>query len=349
MRTLIVSSSPTPAAVDEEIGAGLHPRIDYLELARHMEADYVDVNRFQAKNAGRWFEDKLRLDFRQAIWVAGLTREKRYDRVLMMSERVAIPIAYLLPASVRQVVVEHNLLLPHRLRMVKMARIHRRWDVLLASSQAEMSAVQKALQPGMKRLEMVLYPVDTKFFRPGSNGRPAAQRDHVLSLGLSKRDFPTLIKAMAGLPHITCHLRVGSTWMAGKGDIEKRHLPGHVVLKPFVTLWELRQCYEDCRFVVIPLQKTTQWSAGSTSVLLAQAMGKPVVVSKTPGMRDYVLDGETGILVETGNPEAMAGAIEHLWNRPDLVDAMGRRAQEWANATFSLEEWVPKMAAILRG
>ena len=48
MRALIVSSSPTPAGIAERIEAGLHPRIDYLELARQLRADYVDVNRFQA-------------------------------------------------------------------------------------------------------------------------------------------------------------------------------------------------------------------------------------------------------------------------------------------------------------
>lgn len=348
MRTLIVSSSPTPSGIQDKIEAGLHPRIDYLELARQMQVDYVDVNRFQANSAARWLENKVRMDFRQAIWVAKIIRKGGYENILMMSERVAIPIAYFLPNEIIQVVIEHNLLLPHRLRIVKTTGIYRKWDVIIASNHAEKSVLQNALQPGMKRLEQVVYPTDTQFFRPGAHPRPSKDADHVLSLGLSKRDYPTLVKALEKLPNIACHLRVGSSWMAGSGGIEHERLPGNVVLKPFVPLLELRHCYEDCRFVVISLRQTTQWSAGCTSAVLAQAMGKPVIISKTPGISDYVLDGETGILVEIGNPDALANAVNYLWDRPDLTDAMGRRAQEWVAATFSLDDWVRRMSAILQ-
>lgn len=349
MRTLIVSSSPTPPGVWGEIEAGLHPRIDYLELARQMKADYVDVNRFQANSAARWLENKLRMDVRQAILIAEMVRKKGYESVLMMSERVAIPIALLLPKSVKQVVVAHHLLLPHRLRMIKATQLHNKWSVIVASTQAEQCVLQDVLQPGLKRLEHVLFPTDTRFFQPGISLRRAKDADHVLSLGLSKRDYPTLIRALKKLPGIACHLRIGSSWMTGKGGIEHERLPGNVILKPFVPLSELRHCYENCRFVIIPLRKTTQWSAGCTSAVLAQALGKPVIISRTPGIPDYVLDGETGILVELGNPDAMADAIDYLWNQPGLTDAMGRRAQEWVNATFSLDDWVMRMARIIEG
>ncbi|MBX7232933.1 MAG: glycosyltransferase family 4 protein [Caldilineales bacterium] len=347
MRALIVSSSPTPAGIAERIEAGLHPRIDYLELARQLRADYVDVNRFQANTPARWLEQKSRLDFRQAIWVARLVRKGGYIRVLMMSERIAIPIAHFLPKSVKQIVIEHHLLLWHRLQLVKTAKIFQKWDVIVAPTRAEASVLQTSLGQGLNQMEQVLFPVDMSFFAPGANRTPAAATDHILSLGLSKRDYPTLIEAMRRLPTIACHLRLGSAWMPERGDIDRGYLPENVAPKPFVSLLELRQCYEQCRFVVIPLQKTTQWSAGSTSALLAQTMGKPVIASKTPGMPDYVLDGETGILVEIGNPEAMADAIGYLWNKPELAEAMGRRAQEWVRATFSLDDWMGKMARII--
>lgn len=348
MQTLIVSSSPTPAGIEEQIKSGLHPRIDYLELARHMRADFVDSNRFQTNNAAFWFENKLRMDIRQALWVARIVRNRGYESVLLMSERVAIPIAHLLPRPVKQVVIEHHLLLPHRLLIVKQARIYRRWDVLVIPTRVGISTLRRVLEPGAKRLEQVLFPIDTEFFKPGSDWQPATNADHILSLGLSKRDYPTLIQAMRRLPTIPCHLRAGSAWLAGSGGIEHERLPENVVLKPFVSLRELRQRYEGCRFVVIPLQKTTQLGAGSTSALLAQAMGKPVIASKTPGMPDYVLDGETGILVEIGNPEAMADAIDYLWHRPDLTDAMGRRARAWVAETFSLDDWVIRMSGFFQ-
>jgi glycosyltransferase involved in cell wall biosynthesis len=347
MQTLIVSSSPTPTGVGEKILEGKHPRIDYLELARQMHADYVDFNRFETKGPARWLENKLRMDFRQAVWVAHLVRKKGYQNVLMMSERVAIPIAHLLPKTVKQIVIGHHLMSPYKLRLVKMTQIYRKWGVIIAPTHAETAGLQAFLQP-VNPLELIPFPIDTQFFKPGNTLIPAANADHILSVGLSYRDYPTLLAALKNLPHITCHLRVGSSWVAGRGGIEHAPLPENVVLQPFVPLLELLHCYERCRFVVIPVCRTTQWSAGSISVLLAQAMGKPIIVSKTPGMPDYVLHGETGLLVEMSNPEAMAEAIDQLWRDPARVEAMGKRAQAWVAETFSLDDWVTKMSGLLQ-
>jgi glycosyltransferase involved in cell wall biosynthesis len=348
MRTLVASSSPTPVGVEDPIKAGHHPRIDYLELSNHLQADYVDSNRFQSDSPARWIENKLRMDFRQALWVAREVRNKHYDTVLLMSERLAIPISPLLPNSVKQVVIGHHLISPVKLRMIKMTKIHRKWDVIVAPTEAEASVLKVALKSERSRVEGIHFSIDTKFFKPDPNFTPPSIAEHILSVGLSYRDYPTLIAALEKLPHIPCQLRVGSSWVAGKGGIERTDLPANVTIKPFVPLAELLRCYEDCRFVVIPVSRTTQWSAGSISVLLAQAMGKPIIVSKTPGMPDYVLNGETGILVEMSSPEAMADAIDYLWNRPDLAVGMGKRAQEWVTETFSIDRWVVSISGIVR-
>jgi glycosyltransferase involved in cell wall biosynthesis len=79
----------------------------------------------------------------------------------------------------------------------------------------------------------------------------------------------------------------------------------------------------------------------------AQAMGKPVVATHMPGLRDYVLDGETGMLVEEANPVALASAIDYLWGNAEVAAAMGRRARDWVEANFSLDRWVESVAALL--
>ena len=42
----------------------------------------------------------------------------------------------------------------------------------------------------------------------------------------------------------------------------------------------------------------------------AQAMGRPIIASAHGGAMETVIDGETGLLVEAGNPEALAEAIK---------------------------------------
>jgi glycosyltransferase involved in cell wall biosynthesis len=53
-------------------------------------------------------------------------------------------------------------------------------------------------------------------------------------------------------------------------------------------------------------------------VLECMANGTPIVATAVGGIPQMVLDGETGVLVPPRDPEALAGAIEHLLVDPEL-------------------------------
>jgi glycosyltransferase involved in cell wall biosynthesis len=55
----------------------------------------------------------------------------------------------------------------------------------------------------------------------------------------------------------------------------------------------------------------------------AMASGKPVVASAIGGLSDIVLDGETGLLVEPGNAEALREALRTLLLDPVKREKMG--------------------------
>ncbi len=59
----------------------------------------------------------------------------------------------------------------------------------------------------------------------------------------------------------------------------------------------------------------------------ALAAGRPVIGSRISGIQDVISEGETGLLVPPGDPEALAHAIIRCLTNPALADAMGRRAQ----------------------
>jgi glycosyltransferase involved in cell wall biosynthesis len=72
----------------------------------------------------------------------------------------------------------------------------------------------------------------------------------------------------------------------------------------------------------------------------AMACGKPVVAFDVPGLRDVVLAGKTGVLVEPGDVRAMATACAGLMGDPERRAGMGAAGREWVVAHFS-----PEMAA----
>ena len=73
----------------------------------------------------------------------------------------------------------------------------------------------------------------------------------------------------------------------------------------------------------------------------AAAFGLPAIGSKTGGIPDAVVDGQTGILVPAESPEALADALTYLYQEPEIRKAMGSTARERARRDFS-----PKAIAI---
>jgi glycosyltransferase involved in cell wall biosynthesis len=77
-------------------------------------------------------------------------------------------------------------------------------------------------------------------------------------------------------------------------------------------------------------------------------MGKAVVVTKSPGITDYVIDGETGILVPPGDVQAWREAIQWLLNHPKEAKRMGENARQRVDEELNLDNYVNQIAALLQ-
>lgn len=349
-KSLIAATDAPAKGVEQEIRAGLHHRIDYLELARQLPARIISYNDLPRRPMLQRLGEKLNLDVREAWLASKLINQDDLEVVFSTSEKVGIPLNLLLNSKAKHLVQLAHPLSPKKLSLIKALAISRRWDIMLLPTHAEAEIFQARLKLSPDRLRVLPYAVDTQFYQPSEADQfqDNSQPDHILSLGVSHRDYPTLLKALSVLPQVFCQIRVGSMWVTSHLKFAKETLPDNVEILPYVHPHKLREIYSNARFVVVAIDGTTQWSAGCTSIVQAQSMGKAVIATRTPGMQDYVLDNETGILVELGNSRAMAEAIEYLWNNPDKAAEMGRRAQEWASHKFSLEYWLAEITALLK-
>ncbi len=73
-----------------------------------------------------------------------------------------------------------------------------------------------------------------------------------------------------------------------------------------------------------------------SGVLLAMSAGVPVVASRTGGLPEAVLHGQTGLLVEN-SPGAIAEAVRTLLSDRDLAVSMGRAGRRRVEERFTLE------------
>lgn len=97
--------------------------------------------------------------------------------------------------------------------------------------------------------------------------------------------------------------------------------------------------------VYVALSRLDSESFG-VAVLEASSCGVPVVVSDVGGLPEVVLDGETGIVVESESPDAAATAIRDLVENEEQRKAMGKAGRSHVVETYEWEECVTRMIEI---
>ena len=82
------------------------------------------------------------------------------------------------------------------------------------------------------------------------------------------------------------------------------------------------------------------------SVIEAQASGVPVVATPVGGIRETVVEGETGWLVPTDDPVALAERISWVLDHPAEARPVADEARRRARERFSIETMVERTLAL---
>ncbi|WIU38556.1 glycosyltransferase [Methylorubrum extorquens] len=95
--------------------------------------------------------------------------------------------------------------------------------------------------------------------------------------------------------------------------------------------------------VVVPMQSRDDRSSGQGTMLAAMALGKPLVVNDAPGVRDYVKDSETGVVVPRDDPAALAAARCRLLGDEPLRTRLGAAVEREVRQRFMLPHTVERV------
>ena len=85
-----------------------------------------------------------------------------------------------------------------------------------------------------------------------------------------------------------------------------------------------------------------------TAVLDAFLFSLPVVGTRAGGIPEMIEDGINGLLVEPGDPRALADAVVRLLKNPELSHTLGRTAGETVRAKFTYTATVQKTIEIYK-
>jgi phosphatidylinositol alpha-1,6-mannosyltransferase len=155
----------------------------------------------------------------------------------------------------------------------------------------------------------------------------------VLSVGAAKRrkGFDVLLDALGRVRHVYPDVQLAVVGSPGSyadlpTDPQVRFL-GQVSDEDLVDL------YQTCDvFALLPRFDSGYFEGFGLVYLEAGACGKPVVASRSGGVAQAVLDGETGLLVPEGDASAAASAIGRLLDDADLRLRLGARGRVWAES-----------------
>lgn len=164
---------------------------------------------------------------------------------------------------------------------------------------------------------------------------------YILALGHSNRDYNLLLKAVHGTGLPVRIVAADTAWLEGETP------PPHVTIKTNTGFDETNALIAKATFHVIPL-KPVGYSSGQTVLLRAMARGKAVVITDTMGVRDYVRDGETGVLVPPGDAEALRSALLRLWDDPARRKRIGTQAARAIREEFGFPRFARRLAQMAR-
>jgi glycosyltransferase involved in cell wall biosynthesis len=126
-------------------------------------------------------------------------------------------------------------------------------------------------------------------------------------------------------------------------ELIRRHvsgLDGHALLHGRVANSVIGAHYARAGIFVFP----SLWQEPfGIPVIEAMASGLPVVASRGGALPEVVVDGETGILVERGDSEALAAAIARLLADPHLRRRMGAAGRKRVQQLFTWDRSVARL------
>jgi len=125
--------------------------------------------------------------------------------------------------------------------------------------------------------------------------------------------------------------------LAGQGDLSSfwvGPLPPNVeVRNRLIPDEEAIDLFRRCGFVVLPYIDASQ----SALVAAAYYFRKPVVVTRTGALPEYVEDDQTGRVVEPGHPASLARCLEDMLSDPIRLAQMGAAGRTWYDAYREIE------------
>lgn len=259
----------------------------------------------------------IRLDDAEILWSSSTEPEiiwsllKRMDRkdVVICHRGANLPMGLLSSLLRRTRVIQYHVEIYERFRIKPLrGKLLSMFDQVIFPTRIQASLASIWYHLADSKIGYLPWGVDANYFSP--RGNESIDEKVILTVGQANRDYTTLAKAAraSGMKLVIAHQ---GPWSFRTPESANVRLPpekgGELIVGSF-TAEQLFRLYQRASVVVTPLFPTVS-GAGVTSLLQGFAMEKPSIVSRSPGLMEFVKHGENCLAVEPENSTQMADAL----------------------------------------
>jgi len=183
--------------------------------------------------------------------------------------------------------------------------------------------------------------VDTERFKPGAEPdrrkRPPIFRAIFSGALIERKGIHHLLEAWHRL-----NLRNAELWLLGSvHDEAKPYLKkfGRENVRVLGFKRDLENYLNQGSVYVFP----SRLEGSAKTIYEAAATGLPMITTREAG--DVVRDGVEGIIVQPGDVDAIAAAIEHLYRHPEIVASMSAAARQRVVGNFTWDHYRTRLLA----
>lgn len=191
---------------------------------------------------------------------------------------------------------------------------------LLAEAQSNVSCIPNGV--ALDWFDIDEPEVEERILYLGRLGPKKRVSDLIIAFDHIARDYPDAELVIVGEGPLDDELRQ----LAVELDVTER-----VTFTGRVEDTEIPRYYASAELFVLP----SAWEGHPLTLLEAWAASCPVIASNVDGIAEFVSHGETGYLVEPGNPDGLADAIGYALDHPEETQKWAEAGRERAEQEYS--------------
>jgi glycosyltransferase involved in cell wall biosynthesis len=153
------------------------------------------------------------------------------------------------------------------------------------------------------------------------------QQHYILSVGRSNRDYDFLINTLQNTPYKVKIL----------SDTVQQMSINNIEIHNDVFDKEMFHYMNNCFCVVIPLMNP-KISSGQLVLLNAMQLGKPVIVTESEGISDYIVHKHNGLIIKK-DKESLTAALQLLYSDKELYGTIVENGKSEYEKKYSIKQF----------